>query len=171
MESSALSHVTIKSESLTKLSNVNKILLNNTTTNKKSFNISAIKESLLNPKAVQTGVVDDISKEKDFVKENGMRKRSNTWPIKKAELNTSTSNFEETFAENLHKELGIECGKQLKNPWGNLSYSQLIEKAIESSPWKSLSLKEIYAWFTKYVPYFKDKSNYKSTMGWKVCLK
>ena len=130
----------------------------------KSFDILALKESLLNPKN------NKVPHETVVGVNNESRKRSNTWPIKKVELNLTTNDFERKFGLKIIKELGIDSGKQLKNPWGNLSYSQLIEKAIESSPWKSLSLKEIYAWFTKYIPYFKDKSNYKSTMGWKVCL-
>ena len=133
----------------------------------KKFNIAEIKESLLNSKSLAIRVDDPLLQDNDNVE---MRKRSNTWPIKKVDLNASTNDFEKIFAAKMIDELGIESGKQLKNPWGNLSYSQLIEKAIECSPWKSLSLKEIYSWFTKYVPFFKDKSNYKSTMGWKVSV-
>ena len=133
----------------------------------KKFNIAEIKESLLNSKSLAIRVDDPLLQDNDNVE---MRKRSNTWPIKKIDLNASTNDFEKIFAAKMIDELGIESGKQLKNPWGNLSYSQLIEKAIECSPWKSLSLKEIYSWFTKYVPFFKDKSNYKSTMGWKVSV-
>ena len=133
----------------------------------KKFNIGEIKESLLNSKNLAIRVDDPLLQDNDNVE---MRKRSNTWPIKKIDLNASTNDFEKIFAAKMIDELGIESGKQLKNPWGNLSYSQLIEKAIECSPWKSLSLKEIYSWFTKYVPFFKDKSNYKSTMGWKVSV-
>ena len=133
----------------------------------RSFNIEEIKQSLLNPKDGTIINTDDASL-KDNDSREPIRKRSNTWPIKKVDFNASTNDYEKIFAEKMIKELGIDNGKQLKNPWGNLSYSQLIEKAIECSPWKSLSLKEIYSWFTKYVPFFKDKSNYKSTMGWKV---
>jgi hypothetical protein len=134
----------------------------------RSFNIEDIKQSLLNPKDRAVNVDDGNLKDTDG--SEMMRKRSNTWPIKKVDFNASTNDYEKLFAAKMIKELGIDSGKQLKNPWGNLSYSQLIEKAIECSPWKSLSLKEIYSWFTKYVPFFKDKSNYKSTMGWKVCI-
>jgi hypothetical protein len=102
--------------------------------------------------------------------EHEFRKRSNSWPIKsKNELAQQPSKeYEQRLVSDLNKELGLNSGKQMKNQWGNLSYSQLIERAIESSPWKCLSLKEIYAWFAKYVPYFKDKMHYKSTTGWKV---
>jgi hypothetical protein len=102
--------------------------------------------------------------------EHEFRKRSNSWPTKtKAEIMRQPSTeYEQKLVINLNKELGIDSGKQMKNQWGNLSYSQLIERAIESSTWKCLSLKEIYAWFAKYVPYFRDKMHYKSTTGWKV---
>ena len=43
-----------------------------------------------------------------------------------------------------------------KNIWGNLSYVELITKAIETSPCKSLTLSEICYWFRLYIPYFKN---------------
>ncbi len=61
----------------------------------------------------------------------------------------------------------MSSSRQLKNPWGDLSYSQLIEYAIESTPNKKLKLKEIYNWFIKYIPYFKEKAKQNIT-GWKV---
>lgn len=96
------------------------------------------------------------------------KKEAYTWPLRKNQVDQVIKMFDDKLDKSVIKELGIQTNKQTKNPWGNLSYSQLIEFAIESSPWKRLTLKEIYAWFTKYVPYFKDKVNYKSTMGWKV---
>ncbi|KAL9824932.1 forkhead box protein O6-like isoform 1-T1 [Geothlypis trichas] len=54
-----------------------------------------------------------------------------------------------------------------RNAWGNLSYADLITKAIESSPEKRLTLSQIYDWMVRYVPYFKDKGDSNSSAGWK----
>lgn len=55
-----------------------------------------------------------------------------------------------------------------RNAWGNLSYADLITKAIESAPDKRLTLSQIYDWMVRYVPYFKDKGDSNSSAGWKV---
>jgi fibronectin type 3 domain-containing protein len=104
--------------------------------------------------------------------ENESYIRRFTWPDKKTSIEKNLNEFDKIFAEKIKKELGLNSTKQLelKNPWGNLSYSQLIGKAIESNPWKCLTLREIYNWFSKYVPYFKEKENSNSTTGWKVIV-
>jgi len=56
-----------------------------------------------------------------------------------------------------------------KNAWGNLSYADLITKAIESSPDKRLTLAQIYDWMVTNVPFFKGKGDSNSSAGWKVC--
>ena len=58
-----------------------------------------------------------------------------------------------------------------RNAWGNLSYADLITKAIESTPDKRLTLSQIYDWMVRCVPYFKDKGDSNSSAGWKVCYK
>lgn len=55
-----------------------------------------------------------------------------------------------------------------RNAWGNLSYADLITKAIESSAERRLTLSQIYEWMVKSVPYFKDKGDSNSSAGWKV---
>jgi len=55
-----------------------------------------------------------------------------------------------------------------KNAWGNLSYADLITKAIDSSPDKRLTLAQIYDWMVTNVPFFKDKGDSNSSAGWKV---
>jgi len=57
-----------------------------------------------------------------------------------------------------------------RNAWGNMSYADLITKAIESSPEKRLTLSQIYDWMVKSVPYFKDKGDSNSSAGWKVFM-
>lgn len=57
-----------------------------------------------------------------------------------------------------------------RNAWGNMSYADLITKAIENSPEKRLTLSQIYDWMVKSVPYFKDKGDSNSSAGWKVSV-
>ncbi|XP_074073322.1 forkhead box protein O1 [Macrotis lagotis] len=58
-----------------------------------------------------------------------------------------------------------------RNAWGNLSYADLITKAIESSADKRLTLSQIYEWMVKSVPYFKDKGDSNSSAGWKNSIR
>ncbi len=57
-----------------------------------------------------------------------------------------------------------------KNAWGNLSYAELISKAIASSAEQRLTLSEIYDWMIKYVPFFRNKVDRISSAGWKVTI-
>ncbi|XP_062407530.1 forkhead box protein O3B [Sardina pilchardus] len=58
-----------------------------------------------------------------------------------------------------------------RNAWGNLSYADLITKAIESAPDKRLTLSQIYDWMVRSVPYFKDKGDSNSSAGWKNSIR
>uniref|UniRef100_UPI0037E902BB forkhead box protein O1-A-like n=1 Tax=Semicossyphus pulcher TaxID=241346 RepID=UPI0037E902BB len=58
-----------------------------------------------------------------------------------------------------------------RNAWGNLSYADLITKAIDNSPEKRLTLSQIYDWMVKSVPYFKDKGDSNSSAGWKNSIR
>ncbi|XP_057177212.1 forkhead box protein O1-B [Triplophysa rosa] len=58
-----------------------------------------------------------------------------------------------------------------RNAWGNMSYADLITKAIERSPEKRLTLSQIYEWMVKSVPYFKDKGDSNSSAGWKNSIR
>ena len=60
-----------------------------------------------------------------------------------------------------------KTSRVVKNPWGDYSYSQLIDMAIETSPSKRLTLNEIYNWFTANIPYFHEKAA-NNVNGWKV---
>jgi hypothetical protein len=55
-----------------------------------------------------------------------------------------------------------------RNPWGNISYADLIATAIDSAPDKRLTLSQIYDWIVLNVPYFRDKADSSSAAGWKV---
>lgn len=63
---------------------------------------------------------------------------------------------------------GTPEAKKPRNPWGEMSYADLITKAILSSPDQRLTLSEIYTWMIENVPYFHEKANETSTSGWKV---
>ncbi|KAG5846513.1 hypothetical protein ANANG_G00115760 [Anguilla anguilla] len=58
-----------------------------------------------------------------------------------------------------------------RNAWGNLSYADLITKAIQSTPDKRLTLSQIYDWMVRCVPYFKDKGDSNSSAGWKNSIR
>ncbi|XP_026582427.1 forkhead box protein O3 [Pseudonaja textilis] len=58
-----------------------------------------------------------------------------------------------------------------RNAWGNLSYADLITRAIQSSPEKRLTLSQIYEWMVRCVPYFKDKGDSNSSAGWKNSIR
>ncbi len=88
--------------------------------------------------------------------------------IKKSKRDPITE-YDTELAESIEFELGLK--KQngpRKNSWGNLSYAELITRAIESSCDQRLTLSQIYDWIVKYVPYFKEKFDRTSSAGWKV---
>lgn len=88
--------------------------------------------------------------------------------IKKSKKDPITE-YDSELAESIEFELGLK--KQngpRKNSWGNLSYAELITRAIESSCDQRLTLSQIYDWIVKYVPYFKEKFDRTSSAGWKV---
>jgi hypothetical protein len=80
--------------------------------------------------------------------------------------------YDEELAESIEFELGLK--KQngpRKNAWGNLSYAELITRAIESSVDQRLTLSQIYDWIVRYVPYFKEKFDRTSSAGWKNSIR
>jgi hypothetical protein len=96
------------------------------------------------------------------------RLRFNTWPRHRKEKRDILAEHDKRLGKSIIQELGIGINKTYRNPWGNLSYAQLITRAIDSSPWKRLTLNEVYEWIIKFVPYFKDKIDAKTSWGWKV---
>jgi hypothetical protein len=99
------------------------------------------------------------------------RLRFNTWPRHRKEKSDVLAEYDKCLGKSVVQELGIGANKTYRNPWGNLSYAQLITRAIDSSPWKRLTLNEVYEWIVKFVPYFKDKIDAKTSWGWKVRLR
>ena len=105
------------------------------------------------------------------------RARSNTWPLRpnrEVEPQNSPVAAGETShgvdPQNAKDPLGLTAKKSgsRRNAWGNLSYADLITKAISSSTDKRLTLSQIYDWMVQNVPYFKDKGDSTSSAGWKV---
>ena len=111
------------------------------------------------------------------------RVRSNTWPLRpkqliKSEDQNTPPPIAEGDVETDHPAVKDNLGVALlgskktssrRNAWGNLSYADLITRAIDSSPEKRLTLAQIYDWMVQNVPYFKDKGDSNSSAGWKVC--
>jgi len=96
------------------------------------------------------------------------RIRFSSWPRHRREKRDILAEYDKRLAKSIIQELGIGINKTYRNPWGNLSYAQLITRAIDSSPWKRLTLNEVYEWIIQFVPYFKDKIDAKTSWGWKV---
>lgn len=99
---------------------------------------------------------------------NSMEEFSQRVKLKKSKKDP-ISEYDSELAESIEFELGLK--KQngpRKNSWGNLSYAELITRAIESSSDQRLTLSQIYDWIVKYVPYFKEKFDRTSSAGWKV---
>lgn len=83
------------------------------------------------------------------------------------------SDIDPKLAQDVEYELGLTkknggTSGTRKNAWGNLSYAELISKAITSSAEQRLTLSEIYDWMIKYVPFFRNKVDRVSSAGWKV---
>jgi hypothetical protein len=90
---------------------------------------------------------------------------------------TALTDIDPLLAQHVEYELGLSrkngsgsgSGTR-KNAWGNLSYAELISKAIVSSAEQRLTLSEIYDWMIKYVPFFRNKVDRISSAGWKVII-
>jgi hypothetical protein len=89
------------------------------------------------------------------------RSRSSTWPL-------PAPDFEQAEQRALSSNASSKKPPSRRNPWGNLSYAELITQAILSSPEKRLTLSQVYEWMVKNVPYFADKADSTSSAGWKV---
>ncbi|KAK7107793.1 forkhead box protein O-like [Littorina saxatilis] len=111
-----------------------------------------------------------------------IRARSNTWPLRpnrdlEPQSGGSPVSEDSSPADGQVKEKGDPLGLTAKksgsrrNAWGNLSYADLITKAIQSSPEKRLTLSQIYDWMVQNVPYFKDKGDSTSSAGWKNSIR
>ena len=84
---------------------------------------------------------------------------------------TVLNDIDPELAKHVEYELGLtkkNGSGTRKNAWCNLSYAELISKAITTSAEKRLTLSEIYDWMIKYVPFFRNKVDRVSSAGWKV---
>jgi hypothetical protein len=87
---------------------------------------------------------------------------------------TTLTDIDPQIAQHVEYELGLtkkNGSGTRKNAWGNLSYAELISKAITTSAEQRLTLSEIYDWMIKYVPFFRNKVDRASSAGWKVMIK
>ena len=84
---------------------------------------------------------------------------------------STLTDIDPLIAQHVEYELGLtkkNGGGTRKNAWGNLSYAELISKAITTSADQRLTLSEIYDWMIKYVPFFRNRVDRVSSAGWKV---
>lgn len=129
-------------------------------------------------------VLDDLQNMKSYnddLMENCIKNENNTYDL----LDTSMEDFQRVKLKKSKKDPIVEYDNELaeaiefelglkkqngprKNSWGNLSYAELITRAIETSSDQRLTLSQIYDWIVKYVPYFKEKFDRTSSAGWKV---
>lgn len=120
----------------------------------------------------------DIELDFDANFEPQIRARSNTWPLRPSRQldpqnspvagdDSSNGGDQQNGAKDPLGLTGKKSGSR-RNAWGNLSYADLITKAIQNSPEKRLTLSQIYDWMVQNVPYFKDKGDSTSSAGWKV---
>ena len=58
-----------------------------------------------------------------------------------------------------------------KNAWGYCSYADLITMALQRAPSKQMTLAEIYDWIVANIPFFKDKGDANSSVGWKNSIR
>lgn len=99
------------------------------------------------------------------------RLRANTWPNRPVELQIpEQSSPGETSASPADPTPVPKKSNSRRNAWGNMSYAELITKAIESSQDQRLTLAQIYDWMVKNVAYFRDKGDNNSSAGWKVSV-
>ena len=128
---------------------------------------------------MESAAIDlDLDLDLDSNFEPQSRARSNTWPLRpprEVEPQSSPVGGGEDANNGADAQigkdpLGLTAKKSgsRRNAWGNLSYADLITKAIQSSPEKRLTLSQIYDWMVQNVPYFKGKGDSTSSAGWKV---
>ncbi|RWS26150.1 hypothetical protein B4U80_03293 [Leptotrombidium deliense] len=89
-------------------------------------------------------------------------------------INSATFQFPYWFQreEANHSNDNSECrAKRTRNPWGSMSYADMITEAILNAPEKRLTLNQIYDWIVKNVPYFSNKGDINSSHGWKNSIR
>ncbi|CAO1434856.1 unnamed protein product [Diamesa hyperborea] len=110
------------------------------------------------------------------------RQRSNTWPLPRPDNFVEPIDDTDPNNQCLNQKLsGIpptptsssasKKNSSRRNAWGNLSYADLITKAITSAADNRLTLSQIYEWMVQNVPYFKDKGDSNSSAGWKNSIR
>ncbi|CAB3362808.1 Hypothetical predicted protein [Cloeon dipterum] len=111
------------------------------------------------------------------------RNERRTQPPSRLHAEPSTSNQDRfapveqhSYNQQQHNEGNAKSGKKPKNTsrrngWGNLSYAELITKAILSSKDKRLTLSEIYDYLIRTIPYFTERSSPSASAGWKNSIR
>jgi forkhead box protein O3 len=128
--------------------------------------------------------MDSLTELQEATFEPQTRARSNTWPLPRPENFVEPTDDAENNQQCMNQQItGIpptptsassavsKKNSSRRNAWGNLSYADLITKAISSSSDNRLTLSQIYEWMVQNVPYFKDKGDSNSSAGWKNSIR
>lgn len=94
------------------------------------------------------------------------RKRCDTW-----HGGNSGDHQERILDPSISEGLNTKRKFARKNPWGYCSYADLITMALERAPDRQLTLSEIYEWIVANIPYFYDKGDANSSIGWKNSIR
>ncbi|CAO1428270.1 unnamed protein product [Diamesa serratosioi] len=131
---------------------------------------------------LQNSQMDSLPVHKDGFEPKG-RNRSNTWPLPSPEsfeepIDETDNNNQSCINQQLtgippapSTSVASKKTSSRRNAWGNLSYADLISKAINTASDNRLTLSQIYEWMVQNVPYFKDKGDSNSSAGWKNSIR
>ncbi|CAO1434847.1 unnamed protein product [Diamesa hyperborea] len=119
--------------------------------------------------------MDSLPVLKDGFEPKG-RNRSNTWPLPSPEsfeepIDETDNNNQSCIPPAPSTSVASKKTSSRRNAWGNLSYADLISKAINTASDNRLTLSQIYEWMVQNVPYFKDKGDSNSSAGWKNSIR
>ena len=99
---------------------------------------------------------------KEFHEYFNQQTQNNYEPLNNNIIKNPLIEYDSKLARSIKLELKKSDKNRLykrKNPWGHLTYTDLITRSIQSSINTKLTLCEIYQWFRIYVPYFSDADN------------
>jgi len=92
------------------------------------------------------------------------RKRCDTW-------HGEENKNEQQLDPDIEQGLNTKRKFARKNAWGYCSYADLITMALKRAPSKQMTLAEIYDWIVANIPFFKDKGDANSSVGWKNSIR
>lgn len=109
-------------------------------------------------------VANLLDEEKGRFHQKTKRKRCDTWH---GDENKQESQLDPDIEQGLNTKRKFAR----KNAWGYCSYADLITMALQRAPSKQMTLAEIYDWIVANIPFFKDKGDANSSVGWKNSIR